>query len=332
MTHFRLRFVVGIVSYVVLILALVHCGGDVGVNSQEQRKSVCMEDCLSDTQPVPSLEADVAGTDVEDLGLTQETGFTDSGRGDTPDVESAIADSGLLKDVGAVDTGDAGMSDASTESESAIDGSMDTSPPLPKTCPSACLGHGACNPSMGICHCFKGYDGLSCEMCALGYVGYPGCVPECKLLAHTYIESALSSFDTVSLGGSIKTVPYFCPADPTCTGNYVESATASSLVFTAMDCSKAKFMYTGAAHFICAGLKSPTSVKVVISVNKGLFLWWCSSSEVVYSPSTGAFTVACNMNFTGKSFPKPTVLEVQFLLEEFGRVYSLSTPYKSSCP
>jgi hypothetical protein len=48
---------------------------------------------------------------------------------------------------------------------------------VPDLCaPDPCNGHGACSPSAGACSCSVGYDGISCDVCASGYVGYPTCV------------------------------------------------------------------------------------------------------------------------------------------------------------
>lgn len=44
-------------------------------------------------------------------------------------------------------------------------------------CPGdgTCSSHGACDTSSGSCKCAEGYDGVTCDGCAIDYVGYPDC-------------------------------------------------------------------------------------------------------------------------------------------------------------
>ena len=63
------------------------------------------------------------------------------------------------------------------------DGYMED-PENPGTCieiscaPDPCNGHGTCSLIDGSCSCDEGYNGLYCDVCAEGYIGYPDCVDD----------------------------------------------------------------------------------------------------------------------------------------------------------
>ena len=66
------------------------------------------------------------------------------------------------------------------------------------------------------CTCLTGYTGATCDSCALGYEGYPTCVPAC-------LSTGCSSWPNWSCYGGCCNVTGICRAD-TCPGNFLGGA------------------------------------------------------------------------------------------------------------
>jgi hypothetical protein len=69
-----------------------------------------------------------------------------------------------------------------------------------------CNGNGTCDDATGECACNAGFDGLNCEVCASGFVGWPGCGAVCTSDADCDDSNACTS-DVCTAGSGCLRVP-----------------------------------------------------------------------------------------------------------------------------